>query len=141
MKRFRGKKGFTIVELVIVIAVIAILAAVLVPTFNSIVDKAKESAALQKAQSALQIVTMEEGGIMDTADYYFIVAGTYGFEYSIDADAEGKNFRLHPVMKNKAEVDAALAAGGILAGLTGSDFGNTDLQNMNIIVYKVPHAA
>ncbi|MGM9683101.1 MAG: type IV pilin protein, partial [Eubacteriales bacterium] len=29
------KKGFTIVELVIVIAVIAILAAVLIPTFTS----------------------------------------------------------------------------------------------------------
>ena len=35
-----NKKGFTIVELVIVIAVIAILAAVLIPTFASIVKKA-----------------------------------------------------------------------------------------------------
>ena len=32
--------GFTLVELVIVIAVIAILAAVLIPTFSSIVKKA-----------------------------------------------------------------------------------------------------
>ena len=36
-----NKKGFTIVELVIVIAVIAILAAVLIPTFSSIIKKAK----------------------------------------------------------------------------------------------------
>ena len=35
-----NKKGFTIVELVIVIAVIAILAAVLIPTFSGIVKKA-----------------------------------------------------------------------------------------------------
>ena len=34
-----NKKGFTIVELVIVIAVIAILAAVMIPTFSGIVDK------------------------------------------------------------------------------------------------------
>ena len=34
------KKGFTIVELVIVIAVVAILAAVLIPTFSSLVRKA-----------------------------------------------------------------------------------------------------
>ena len=40
MKR-NNKKGFTIVELVIVIAVIAILAAVLIPTFSSIIKKAK----------------------------------------------------------------------------------------------------
>ena len=38
--RNTNKKGFTIVELVIVIAVIAILAAVLIPTFSSIIKKA-----------------------------------------------------------------------------------------------------
>ena len=37
------KKGFTIVELVIVIAVVAILAAVLIPTFSSLVKKANVS--------------------------------------------------------------------------------------------------
>ena len=38
-----NKKGFTIVELVIVIAVVAILAAVLVPTFVSVTKRANES--------------------------------------------------------------------------------------------------
>ncbi len=38
-----NKKGFTIVELVIVIAVIAILAAVLIPTFSGIIRKANIS--------------------------------------------------------------------------------------------------
>ena len=38
-----NKKGFTIVELVIVIAVVAILAAVLIPTFVSVVNKANVS--------------------------------------------------------------------------------------------------
>ncbi len=42
MKR-TNKKGFTIVELVIVIAVIAILAAVLIPTFSSLIKKANIS--------------------------------------------------------------------------------------------------
>ena len=47
-----NKKGFTIVELVIVIAVIAILAAVLIPTFGGVVDNAKASAALQEVKNA-----------------------------------------------------------------------------------------
>ncbi|MBQ7445770.1 MAG: prepilin-type N-terminal cleavage/methylation domain-containing protein [Clostridia bacterium] len=47
-----NKKGFTIVELVIVIAVIAILAAVLIPTFATVIQKANESAALQAARNA-----------------------------------------------------------------------------------------
>ena len=42
-----NKKGFTIVELVIVIAVIAILAAVMIPTFGGIIGKARASAAEQ----------------------------------------------------------------------------------------------
>ena len=46
------KRGFTIVELVVVIAVIAILASVLIPTFSDIVTKAKKTAALQDARNA-----------------------------------------------------------------------------------------
>ena len=46
------KRGFTIVELVIVIAVIAILASVLIPTFANVVAKAKKTAALQDARNA-----------------------------------------------------------------------------------------
>ena len=44
MKKY---KGFTVVELVIVIAIIAVLAAVLIPTFSSLVKSANESADTQ----------------------------------------------------------------------------------------------
>ena len=50
MKR-NNKKGFTIVELVIVIAVIAILAAVLIPTFSNVIDKANKNSAMQAARN------------------------------------------------------------------------------------------
>ena len=43
MKTFSKKKGFTIVELVIVIAVIGVLTAVLVPTFVNLVNKANNA--------------------------------------------------------------------------------------------------
>ena len=51
-----NKKGFTIVELVIVIAVIAILAGVLIPTFGGIIDKANMSAVQQEAAAAYKEV-------------------------------------------------------------------------------------
>ena len=56
MKR-NNKKGFTIVELVIVIAVIGILAAVLIPTFSTLVTDANKTAVLQEARSKYTEVT------------------------------------------------------------------------------------
>ena len=50
MKR-NNKKGFTIVELVIVIAVIAILSAVLIPTFGTVIADANAVAAKQDARN------------------------------------------------------------------------------------------
>lgn len=50
------KKGFTIVELVIVIAIIAILAAVLIPTFSNVISKANETAVQQAAKTKFEEV-------------------------------------------------------------------------------------
>lgn len=47
-----NKKGFTITELVIVVSVIAILSAVLIPTFSGMIKKSKDSAAVQDAKNA-----------------------------------------------------------------------------------------
>lgn len=63
-----NKKGFTIVELVIVIAVIAILAAVLIPTFSSVIANANKSSALQESKTALTNVTMSEQLLTDGGD-------------------------------------------------------------------------
>ena len=58
--RNTNKKGFTIVELVIVIAVIAILAAVLIPTFTGIIRRANQSADQQAVANMNKILAMNE---------------------------------------------------------------------------------
>ena len=47
MKQF-NKKGFTIVELIIVIAIVAVLASILIPTFANVINKANDSAYQQE---------------------------------------------------------------------------------------------
>ena len=71
-----NKKGFTIVELVIVIAVIAILAAVLIPNLSRLVGKANESKALQEARNTVSSMELEEDGQMPEGTYY-IKSGKY----------------------------------------------------------------
>ena len=71
-----NKKGFTIVELVIVIAVIAILSAVLIPTFSGVVDNAKKTAAVADAKAAYQnyLYNAANAGEDAAADDFIYVA-------------------------------------------------------------------
>ena len=56
----KSKKGFTIVELVIVIAVIAVLAAVLIPTFISLTAKANKASDESLVTSLNKALAIEE---------------------------------------------------------------------------------
>ena len=85
-----NKKGFTIVELVIVIAVIAILAGVLIPTFAGIIDKAEQSNALQEAKNAYtdDLITAD-GQVENFADGSLTFKGTYAdgvYTYAKDGE-------------------------------------------------------
>lgn len=83
MQTKKAKRGFTITELVIVIAVIAILAAVLIPTFSNVIKRANESAAMQEARNEWVNFSAEEkistanaeskDFLLKSGDYYFIV--------------------------------------------------------------------
>lgn len=54
-----NKKGFTLVELVIVIAVIAILAGVLIGTFATVLSSANQSKALQEVKAQVDEAYLE----------------------------------------------------------------------------------
>ena len=75
------KKGFTIVELVIVIAVIAILSAVLIPTFTGIVDNAKKTTALTDVQAIYKEIVLNESV---ESDKVFYVEHNYGYFFMIE---------------------------------------------------------
>lgn len=63
-----SKKGFTLVELIIVVAVIALLAAVLIPTFSSLISKAnqaKDEALVSNLNKAIALSTEKYDTVYD----------------------------------------------------------------------------
>lgn len=108
-----NKKGFTIIELVIVIAVIAILAGVLVPTFTGIVNKANESAALQQA-STVNTAARAYADNGNTEGYYIVV------------NQSGKDYYFIVEDGNVVAKDAAVSASLIYASL---DTLKTDVED------------
>ena len=112
MKR-NNKKGFTIVELVIVIAVIAILSAVLIPTFGGITEKANNSARDQEAKN-LYTNYLIACDANPNKDGYILVDGYYydiDENGQIDLDGEQQNLNVTVVAHNTACAEGSNADG------------------------------
>ena len=77
------RKAFTLVELVIVIAVIAILAAVLIPTFSGVVDKANLIKDEQVARNLTNQIKMSSATttINNESDLWTALEEIYSGEY------------------------------------------------------------
>ena len=106
MKR-TNKKGFTIVELVVVIAVIAILAAVMIPTFSNITKEAKKSALLQEAKNEYT-----EAYSMDLSDG----------EIDKDCDNDSYSFPAGYAIDNNGNATYTKTKDGYTATFDGSDW-------------------
>ncbi|MBO4429376.1 MAG: type II secretion system protein, partial [Clostridia bacterium] len=92
MKNIQKKRGFTIVELVIVIAVIAILAAVLIPTFSNVIARAKISADTQLCRNLNTVLTMatSEGRVPGSMyDVLYLVSESGYLLGNLNPTAEG----------------------------------------------------
>ena len=71
------KKGFTLIELMIVVAIIGILAAIAIPKFADLINKSKEGAtkgSLSSVRSAIQVYYGDNEGWFPTDSLACIIA-------------------------------------------------------------------
>ena len=59
MKKIRNRKGFTLAELLIVVAIIAVLVAIAIPVFTTQLEKSREATDVANVRSAYAVVVAE----------------------------------------------------------------------------------
>lgn len=82
MKKLLNKKGFTLMEMLIVVAIIVILVAISVPTFTANLNesrKATDDANMRAAKSAAVVYQMDNS-VVSTTLYYDADAGVIDTE-------------------------------------------------------------
>lgn len=125
-KKLKEKKGFTLVELIVVLVILAILAALLIPALTGYIDKAKEksiTAETRQAVMAAQTLVDEEYGtqaLTDTAEITYDKGG--------EKEAGDKKITEGEI-KDLAEVSGEITAITISKGkVTGLTYKNSGKQ-------------
>ena len=130
MMNLRNNKGFTLIELMIVVAIIGILAAIAIPNFMQYQCKSKQS----EAKTNLGAIATSEETYM--AEYNKYIAGT-GAGTTQKMDTLGWESKGTP----KYEYSVTTAAGiTFTATATGTISGETDTWTMNELRTLTPVA-
>ena len=98
INRKNSKKGFTLVEVIVVLVILAILAALLIPSMTKWIDKAKNKGILVEARSALlaaQTIASEnyangQGWLKGDEAKAKELAGVPGTISDVDVDENGQ---------------------------------------------------
>ena len=93
-KKLKNKKGFTLVELIVVLVILAILAALLVPALTGYIDKAREQSLTSEASMVLTAAqaTVSEAygtGALKAAVRDFLSSSPYVAKFRVGEDSEG----------------------------------------------------
>jgi prepilin-type N-terminal cleavage/methylation domain-containing protein len=110
MRNLRNNKGFTLIELMIVVVIIGILAAIAIPKFNAVSQNAKKAEA---GPVLKQICTLQGTQYQETGSYATSAATLTGF----DAPA-GKYFTFGTTGNNATATPTALGTASGLVAIT-----------------------
>jgi len=102
MKKNNSNKGFTLVELIVVLVILAILAAILVPALLGYIDRAREKQYVLNAKSALTATQAEFSSLYGEG----ATIVTSGSDLTFNVDSSNKLTTRSEVVKNTADTPA-----------------------------------
>ncbi|MGV8152998.1 MAG: prepilin-type N-terminal cleavage/methylation domain-containing protein [Alkaliphilus sp.] len=114
-KKINNKKGFTLIELIIVIAIIAILMIIAVPRFAGFTDRAEDRMAesnLEMVQNLVAVYRAENGTFPASADFAALIAHFLSLDY-IDT-ATAADLSLNTNWKNDTIATYAPSTGDVV---------------------------
>ena len=111
LKKLNNKKGFTLMEMLIVVAIIAVLVAVAIPTFTTALNKAKAGTDLANIRSGYAAAQLEAITKTRTADETLYLHP--------DGSVDDKNSNLYTTKEDSKYADTSATIGGKFS-LSGS---------------------
>ncbi len=141
-----NKKGFTLMEMLIVIAIIAILIAIAIPTFTSALEKSRQRTDMANVRSLKSLAVadyMSEGGEIAALGSTATKAYCY-------LEKGGQSFEANTSQKTAAPDDGSLvtleAAWETKSPDSGADYGKgdlieiiLDLNNNGLVIGSTPY--
>ena len=91
LKKKLNKKGFTLAELLIVVAIIAILVAIAIPVFSSQLENTRKAVADANARSIRYMAVAEAMTSGGAGDYYGVMSNTGELSISKSKPGDGYN--------------------------------------------------
>ena len=101
----KNKKGFTLVDIIVVLVILAILAAIAVPSVIGYVNEAKESRYIQEAHSIYTVVETEVAKYRATDDPNEDAINNY---IKDDVERNGNTYKMYWISDDGHRIEATL---------------------------------